>query len=254
MIRTVLLIIVASILFAFPVYAGDAPSLSSPENNSTVSSSTLNWQAPSYALYSSNPYRVQVDDDSGFGSLNKDYYTSNTHYAPTLSYGNWYWRVKAKDSSGNWSDWSTIWSFSLAAAADTPTTAPTATVIPTTKPTPTPTKTPTPTPTPKIPTNTPVSAVTKTPTTSANSVSAYTILSQRNNSPASSAAKTDYQIASIAGVATTPSPQPNTKTEVAGQQLFNFLPWIGGILVLGGLGSLGFIYLRSRKSHETIPN
>ncbi len=119
------------------VFAGEPPILISPTNGSTVTTSSLNWQAPSYQLYSSNPYRVQVDDDSGFASINKDYYTKNTYYTPTLNYGTWYWRVKAKDSSGTWSDWSNTWAFTLASSTPSPgvTSTPTSTPTPTTSPT-----------------------------------------------------------------------------------------------------------------------
>ena len=80
----------------------------------------MTWQTPSYTLYSGNAYRVQVDDDSSFSSINKDYYTANTTYSPTLSDSTWYWKVKAKDSTAIWSDWSSIWSFTLSSTASSP--------------------------------------------------------------------------------------------------------------------------------------
>lgn len=117
-----------------------------------MSSSTLNWQAPDYPLYSSNPYRTQVDDDINFASINKDYYTTNTSYTPTLTEGLWYWRTKVKDISGNWSDWSTVWNFNLSLVTPTPTPTPTQTISPTPIPSPTPTIKPanSPTPTPLV--------------------------------------------------------------------------------------------------------
>jgi len=124
------------LVFAKPVIAGEPPTQISPSNNSTVSSSTLNWQAPSYQLYSPNPYRVQVDDDSTFSSLNKDYYTNNTYYTPTLNPGTWFWRIKAKDISGTWSDWSATWSFILATSM--PSSSPTPSVPPNQSPSSTP--------------------------------------------------------------------------------------------------------------------
>lgn len=129
------------------VFAGDPPQLSSPSDGSTTSSSKLEWQVPSYALYSGNSYRVQVDDDSSFSSLNKDYYTDNTHYTPTLSDGLWYWRVKAKDAGGVWSDWSSVWSFTLTSNSPNPSPSPTS--DPSSDPAPTPIPTPTPQPTPQ---------------------------------------------------------------------------------------------------------
>lgn len=97
----------------------------------------MQWQTPSYQLFTSSPYRIQVDDNPNFGSLNKDYYTANTSYTPSLSEGTWYWRVKAKDSSGTWSDWSSVWRFTYT----------------TSNPSPTPSSSPTPTPTPTSPTS-----------------------------------------------------------------------------------------------------
>lgn len=102
------------------VYAGEAPRLISPANSSTTTSSKTEWNTPSYALYTSNPYRIQIDDNSDFSSLEKDYYTSNNSYTPTLSEGTWYWKVKAKDQGGAWSDWSNNWAFTLTSTTPTP--------------------------------------------------------------------------------------------------------------------------------------
>lgn len=116
--------------------AGEPTILTEPSNNSTVTSSKLQWQAPSYTLYPNNPYRIQVDDNPSFPSstINKDYYTKNTYYTPTLNIGTWHWRVKVKDLSGTWSDWSSIWSFTLSESVASPT--PSSTPIQTPSPTP----------------------------------------------------------------------------------------------------------------------
>lgn len=116
MLLVVLVFAIGFLIFVRPIFATAGPTQISPSSGSTVSSSTLTWQAPSYQLYTTYPYRVQVDDDQNFGSANKDYYTDNTSYSPSLTYGLWYWKVKAKDSSSNWSDWSSIWSFILTTA------------------------------------------------------------------------------------------------------------------------------------------
>lgn len=121
-----IILLLLGIAFAKPVSAGESPTQTTPANGSVVSSSVLNWQAPTYALYSSNPYRIQVDDDSSFPSstINKDYYTKNTYYSPLLNEGDWYWRIKAKDSTDSWSDWSSTWSFTLSTASSSPTPTP----------------------------------------------------------------------------------------------------------------------------------
>lgn len=110
------LIILTILLLLFgvqPVLANDPPILQSPSNASTTTSPKLEWQVPSYQLYPTNPYRIQVDDDSSFAIPKKDYYTSNTNYTPSLDPGTWYWKVKAKDSTGAPSEWSSVWSFTL---------------------------------------------------------------------------------------------------------------------------------------------
>lgn len=120
------------------IYAITAPVLISPSDNATVTSSKLEWQEPSYQLYSTNPYRVQVNNNPSFSpssSIYRDTYKTTTTYTPVLTYGTWYWRVKAKNSDGIWSDWSSTWSFTLLINSSSP------------SPTPSPTSTPTPTPT-----------------------------------------------------------------------------------------------------------
>lgn len=126
--RKILLFISLFLLFGVsPVFAVAGPSQQSPSDGSTVSSTTLTWQTPAYSLYSGSPYRVQVDDETTFSAPPKDYYTANTSYTPTLADGTWYWRVKAKDASGTWSDWSSTWSFILSTSSPSPSPSPTTT-------------------------------------------------------------------------------------------------------------------------------
>lgn len=135
----IFLVLLGLSLFIKPVYAGEPPIQVTPANGSIVSSSSLNWQTPSYTLYSNDPYRVQVDDDLSFPSttINKNYYTKNTYYSPVLNEGVWYWRVKAKNSSGVWSEWSSVWSFTLQSTSSSPSPTPS-----TPTPSPTPSSTP----------------------------------------------------------------------------------------------------------------
>lgn len=108
-----LIILITSLISLNPSssLANSPPQLVSPQNGSSVTSNKLEWQTPSYNLYPTSPYRVQVDEGTSFSDPFRDYYTKNTYYSPTLSPGTWYWRVKAKDDQGIWSDWSEVWSF-----------------------------------------------------------------------------------------------------------------------------------------------
>lgn len=123
----VLSVIINLLITTKVVFAISPPVQISPNNNSQVSSSKLTWETPTYQLYPNNPYRIQVDDNSNFSSVYRDYNTKNTYYTPVLTDGIWYWKVKAKDSSGTWSDWSSVWSFTLVKSTSTPTSTPSST-------------------------------------------------------------------------------------------------------------------------------
>ncbi len=145
-------VILGAIIFLYclriqPALASAPPVQISPVDNSSVSSKTLSWQVPDYETYPTNPYRVQVDESSDFADPAKDTNTSNTTYSPQISNGTWYWRIKAKDSSGVWSDWSSSWQFTLTDPPPTPEPTPTPTPIPSESPTPSPTASNTPEPT-----------------------------------------------------------------------------------------------------------
>ncbi len=150
--------------------ADSPPVLITPANTTTVTSTKVTWQTPEYPLATTDKYRVQIDNQSDFSSPEKDYTTNNSSYTPSLAEGIWHWRVKAKDSSNQWSDWSSVWNFtySLTPApvatptpSPTPTPQPSATITPILSPTPEPTNTPNPSPTE---TSTPIPSVNPTPT------------------------------------------------------------------------------------------
>lgn len=94
--------------------APDAPTLMTPENGSILNNytPTFVWSDVSDAAM----YELEVDDSDAFDSPEIDQTNlTNSTYTPTnsLSDGTYYWRVRAKDSAENWSDWSNIWSFTL---------------------------------------------------------------------------------------------------------------------------------------------
>ena len=142
--RVKLLILTLIYLFfgVSPVFAIDPPSLISPQNNSIISSGpTFSWQS----VPGSVEYNILIDDEPTITSpyAKTPYYPTNPSYSPqSLNPGIYYWKVKTKDGSRNWSNWSNIWSFTLQTNSSSPTPTPTPT------PSPTPTQSPSPKPTP----------------------------------------------------------------------------------------------------------
>lgn len=152
---TVFLFALAIFLFSPKVvFAVQPPTLESPPNGGSTSdtSPTLSWSWSGSCYSGGSCFRVQVDDQGDFNSLEKDNYTSNTYYTPNLSIGSWYWRVKAKDNEGTWSDWSSR-NFSIVEGeSNSPTPSPSSALSPSpiSLPTSTPTQTQTATGTYKI--------------------------------------------------------------------------------------------------------
>lgn len=109
--------------YFYDIEAPGVPTSLSIANGTETSDTTptLTWEQPSdnldpYGINNKpgfNNYRVQVADNLEFVSPEKDYYTDNTSYTPILTEGTWYWRVKARDDAGNWSDWSEVWQFTV---------------------------------------------------------------------------------------------------------------------------------------------
>jgi hypothetical protein len=95
-----------------------APTLSLPANGSGTCDSTpyFDWSTVSGAT----SYRIQVDDDAGFGSPEIDATPSVSHYtAPfSLSPDTYYWRVLAHNGCGD-GPWSSPWSVTINDSAPT---------------------------------------------------------------------------------------------------------------------------------------
>jgi large repetitive protein len=94
----------------------DTPVLVSPANGATGQpvSLTLSWNAVAFA----DSYRVQVSTDSLFGTISNE--ASVAHVASTIQSAVvgplpndslHYWRVRARDSTGSFGNWSTRWRF-----------------------------------------------------------------------------------------------------------------------------------------------
>ena len=89
------------------------PTPTAPEDGSTVTNGAFSFEWNPIA--GGSEYQIQVSTGSTFETTAIDTTTVSTTYAPPeLSFGEtYYWRVKAKDSYGNESDWSEVWSFTV---------------------------------------------------------------------------------------------------------------------------------------------
>jgi hypothetical protein len=113
-----------------------APTQSAPFDNEKTADTT-----PGFTFNATDPdadtlsYRIQIDDDYDFSSplVDRDSSADGTGFGgsdpyasggevtytyqasyPALSDGaTYYWRVRAKDLIGSWSDWSAVWSFTI---------------------------------------------------------------------------------------------------------------------------------------------
>ena len=97
-------------IFVGSVFADNNLTILEPVNNSEISDTSpkLSWQYTGNCPTDSSCFRVELDDAENFSSVDKSTYTNNTYYTPqNLSVKPWYWRVKAKNTSGEWSDWAT---------------------------------------------------------------------------------------------------------------------------------------------------
>lgn len=105
------------VLFVFftaeNVIAANAPNLVSPPNNSnTDKSPKLSWQYNGECPSSGSCFRIEIDNSSDFSSPDKSSYTNSLSYSPQgLAEAEYYWRVKARDQSNKWSEWSSIFKF-----------------------------------------------------------------------------------------------------------------------------------------------
>ena len=98
--------------------AATPPILLEPTQNqiTTDTSPTLSWGYSSGcpADQTISCFKVEIDDLSDFASINKYSYTNSLSYTPqNMGLGKWFWRVKAKDTSNNWSEFSESRAFTI---------------------------------------------------------------------------------------------------------------------------------------------
>jgi hypothetical protein len=120
----------AAITFTLDNTPPDAPALVSPDNGSTTTNTTptFDWSdivdpSPSSGLGS---YELQIDDDSGFGSvnLNRTGLATSTYTlagSEALAVGTWYWRARVLDAAGNAGAYSGSRSLTIESVSTAPT-------------------------------------------------------------------------------------------------------------------------------------
>jgi len=112
------------------------PSLSNPINGASMTQSTnvtLSWNTSANATQ----YKVELWGGRYNGTMVPcDWQSGTSCHIGTMWPGTMSWHVKARNSSGQESDWSDTWTFTILGPTDTPT--PTLTITPTPSVTPTP--------------------------------------------------------------------------------------------------------------------
>lgn len=111
----------ATTIFVYNCSAGDetkpsTPALQGPTDGETGVSRnpTFYWGASSdpVGIYK---YLIQVDDnppDWNSMTTNASSFSTQYYQSSTLQNNHWYaWRVRAQDNSGNWGNWSQVWTF-----------------------------------------------------------------------------------------------------------------------------------------------
>lgn len=116
-IKHFLIIVFFTLLLLWPQksFAIEPPTLISPSDNSTIDKSPkLIWEYSGECVQSGSCFRIEVDNSSDFSSAEKSTYTNNSYYSPQgLTEGTWNWRVKGKDNSQKWSEWSKVYKFTV---------------------------------------------------------------------------------------------------------------------------------------------
>ena len=112
------------------------PSLSNPINSASMAQSTnvtLSWNTSANATL----YKVELWGGQYSGTMVPcDWQSGTSCHIGTMWAGTMSWHVKARNGSGQESDWSDTWTFTILGPTDTPT--PTLTITPTLSVTPTP--------------------------------------------------------------------------------------------------------------------
>ncbi|RLJ01232.1 MAG: hypothetical protein DRP11_04795 [Candidatus Aenigmatarchaeota archaeon] len=105
-----------TVLLRYDTTPPSIPSLISPTDSSFAEKvALLDWKDATDGGSGMSNYVLVIDNDFDFSS--PEYIdttvTSEINLNIDLKPGTYYWKVKAKDNAGNFSNWSTIWNFTL---------------------------------------------------------------------------------------------------------------------------------------------
>lgn len=107
-----LLVLASTFVFLFyfgiaTTHGSNALSIINPPNNATITDTSpkLEWEYSEQCPQEGSCFRVEVAKSESFSELEKSTYTNNKYYSPSLSEGIWFWRIKAKNSQNNWSNY-----------------------------------------------------------------------------------------------------------------------------------------------------
>lgn len=189
--------------------------------------------SPDLSYIQSTFFAFLPQNGSWSGQLTLRINPDDADYKDPGTYNIKVWRYTGNSSSAaNASDFVTI---NITGSTPTPilTSSPTPspTIVPTS--TPTPTKTPSPSSTPKK---------TTTPAPSPAPTISPTLAPRPTSIPTNSKAA---RIASVAATTATATPSSSPVVEVKNQKQINPFVWIGLIFIFAGIGSIGYIYLKS---------
>jgi hypothetical protein len=94
----------------------DRPILNSPLNNSITNNSTptFSWTFIDKDSLQQHDFQLQIDDNENFNSVDYDWGQINSNVSSfqpitNISDGKWFWRVRTRDSDGDWGQFSSFW-------------------------------------------------------------------------------------------------------------------------------------------------
>ncbi len=101
-------------MFTIKASKPDTPVLINPEENATLTNNTptFNWSD----IAGASEYRILVDNNYDFSDpeIDTDDLTASEYTAESVLEDGYYsWKVRAKTGFISWSDWSTVWTFSI---------------------------------------------------------------------------------------------------------------------------------------------